>query len=72
MIKEKNQLALVFLTVVVMLAIWYIKSPINANDKNKDDDNTEETGSNINQRLEELIQMREAVRQGTRSCSLRI
>jgi hypothetical protein len=60
---KKNQLALVFLTVVVMLAIWYIKSPINANDKNKDDDNTEETGSNINQRLEELIQMREAVHQ---------
>lgn len=58
---KKNQLALVFLTVVVMLAIWYIKTPINVSDKN-DGDNTEETGSNVNERLEELIQMRAAVR----------
>jgi hypothetical protein len=57
---KKNQLALVFLTVVVMLAIWYIKSPINASDNNKDD--SEEVGEVDNGRLAELLAMREALR----------
>lgn len=60
---KKNQLALVFLTVVVMLAIWYIKSPINAQDKKPNDGNIEETGSKPNDRLEELIQMRLVIRE---------
>ena len=34
---KKNQIALLCLTAVVMLAVWYIKSPLNIN---KDDDNS--------------------------------
>lgn len=57
---KKNQFALIFLTIVTMLAVWYIKSPISAD---KDDVPTtellekEETG-----RLETLAKMREAIR----------
>lgn len=57
---KKNQFALIFLTIVTMLAVWYIKSPVSAD---KDDMPTtgvvenEETG-----RLEVLSQMREAIR----------
>ena len=32
---KKNQLALIFLTVVTMLAVWYIRTPL---DKDTDDD----------------------------------
>ena len=36
---KKNQFALIFLTIVTMLAVWYIKSPV-ASDKNDNPDNT--------------------------------
>lgn len=57
---KKNQFALIFLTIVTMLAVWYIKSPVAAD---KENENTtpvitdEEEG-----RLEELTLMREAIR----------
>lgn len=57
---KKNQIALLCLTAVIMLAVWYIKSPLN--DVNGDEDtsvivNTEST------RLVALTNMREALRQ---------
>ena len=56
---KKNQIALLCLTAVVMLAVWYIKSPLNIN---KDDDNSVIV-SGESTRLDALKQMREALRQ---------
>ena len=56
---KKNQIALLCLTAVVMLAVWYIKSPLNIN---KDDDNSLIV-SGESTRLDALKQMREALRQ---------
>ena len=56
---KKNQIALLCLTAVVMLAVWYIKSPLNLN---KDDDNSLIV-SGESTRLDALKQMREALRQ---------
>ena len=61
---KKNQFALIFLTVVTMLAVWYIKSPVNA-DKNDDvpnDENTAPVITDEEERLEELMLMRDAIR----------
>lgn len=56
---KKNQLALILLTLVLMLTVYYITSPFDKNkDNNNDDDNTNTTG-----RLEELAAMRQAVRE---------
>lgn len=55
---KKNQIALLCLTAVVMLAVWYIKSPINSV---SGDDNTITVGGNPT-RLDALKEMREALR----------
>ena len=57
---KKNQFALIFLTIVTMLAVWYIKAPVSA-DKNNSD-TTEVIESEDTGRLEELALMREAIR----------
>ena len=56
---KKNQIALLCLTAVVMLAVWYNKSPINSV---SGDDNTITVGGNPT-RLDALKEMREALRQ---------
>lgn len=57
---KKNQLALIFLTLVVMLAVWYIKSPLSVKKDNKpNDDNT--TTVVASSRLEPIRNMRDAV-----------
>lgn len=57
---KKNQFALIFLTIVTMLAVWYIKAPVSA-DKN-DPEDTEVIGTEESGRLEKLALMREAIR----------
>ena len=57
---KKNQFALIFLTIVTMLAVWYIKAPVSA-DKNNSN-TTEVIESEDTGRLEELALMREAIR----------
>ena len=57
---KKNQFALIFLTIVTMLAVWYIKAPVSA-DKNNSN-TTEVIESEDTGRLEELVLMREAIR----------
>lgn len=54
---KKNQFALIFLTVLTMLAVWYFKSP----SSNNIDIPTLPVGG-INSRTVELSKMREAVR----------
>lgn len=56
---KKNQIALLCLTAVVMLAVWYIKSPLNQVGGNTDD-TINVSGSST--RLEALKEMREALR----------
>ena len=53
---KKNQLVLILLTLVLMLSVYYIRSPFknNGNEKNPDNDETNETTG----RLEELQAMR--------------
>lgn len=53
---KRNQFALIFLTVVTMLAVWYIKSPLEAS-KNNDSNEVVTTT-----RLAAITQMREALR----------
>lgn len=53
---KRNQFALIFLTVVTMLAVWYIKSPLEASKNNGDDKMVTTT------RLAAITQMREALR----------
>jgi len=56
---KKNQLALILLTLVLMLTVYYITSPFDNNEKDPDDeDNTTETG-----RLEEIAEWRATVRE---------
>lgn len=55
---KKNQIALLCLTAVVMLAVWYIKSPLNSN--TTPDDTLIVGGSSS--RLDALKDMREALR----------
>ena len=52
---KKNQLALIFLTLITMLAVWYFKSPT----AEKDDDPTIIVTNSKNQ---VLASMREAIR----------
>ncbi len=64
---KKNQFALIFLTVVTMLAVWYIKTPVDADNNKKDPDNSGvvETNNPVNTdtgRLAELSAMRTALR----------
>ncbi len=54
---KKNQLALVFLTLITMLAVWYFKSP----NSTKDEVPTIIV-TNTNTRNEKLASMREAIR----------
>lgn len=56
---KKNQIALLCLTAVVMLAVWYIKSPLNQVGGNSDN-TTHVSGSST--RLDALKEMREALR----------
>lgn len=53
---KRNQFALIFLTVVTMLAVWYIKSPLEANSKV---DNQKPVTTT---RLEAISEMRETLR----------
>lgn len=53
---KKNQFALIFLTVVTMLAVWYIKSPLEAS--NNDSNNQPATTT----RLSAIMDMRETLR----------
>lgn len=56
---KKNQLALILLTLVLMLTVYYITSPFeNKDNVPNDQDQTETTG-----RLEELSQLRSAIRE---------
>lgn len=56
---KKNQLALILLTLVLMLTVFYITKPFDKEDKDKDqDDDIEETG-----RLEELAEWRATLRE---------
>ena len=56
---KKNQFALIFLTVITMLAVWYLKSPT----KNSGGDDTPVINvNNVTSRTEELSAMRQAVR----------
>ncbi|MBQ8292839.1 MAG: SpoIIIAH-like family protein [Bacilli bacterium] len=59
---KKNQFALIFLTIVTMLAVWYIKSPVSADKENDNDNTTPVINEEESGRLEELALMREAIR----------
>lgn len=54
---KKNQLALVFLTLITMLAVWYFKSPNSTNDEVPTIIVT-----NTNTKNEKLASMRDAIR----------
>ena len=57
---KKNHLALIFLTVITMVAVWYLKSPTNnAGDENND----EILDAAVSSRLDVITAMREAVRE---------
>jgi len=57
---KKNHLALVFLTVITMVAVWYLKSPNNnTGDKNDDD----VPAAAVSSRLDVITEMRDAVRE---------
>lgn len=56
---KKNQIALLFLTLVVMLAVWYIKSPLN-----NEGDQTVSTNEDLiieSTRLDAIVTLREEV-----------
>ena len=55
---KKNQLALIFLTLITMLAVWYFKSPTASNEE---EDPTIIVSTTT--RNEDLANMREAIRQ---------
>ena len=57
---KKNQFALIFLTIVTMLAVWYVKAPISAKNENNEPAST--TPTTNTGRLESLTAMREAIR----------
>ena len=56
---KKNHLALIFLTVITMVAVWYVKSPTN----NSGDDTGEVLDAAVSSRLDVITSMREAVRE---------
>lgn len=55
---KKNQIALLCLTAVIMLAVWYVKSPLN----NKPSDGDIAVLNEPTSRLAALTQMRDAIR----------
>lgn len=55
---KKNQFALIFLTVITMLAVWYLKTPTS----NDGGDVPVINVNNVTGRLEELSSMRKVVR----------
>lgn len=57
---KKNQLALIFLTLVVMLAVWYIKSPLADKFSPQEGDNVTPT-TLVSSRLEAIQNMRDSV-----------
>lgn len=57
---KKNQLALIFLTLVVMLAVWYIKSPLADKFSSQEGDNVTPT-TLVSSRLEAIQNMRDSV-----------
>ena len=57
---KKNQFALIFLTLVVMLAVWYIKSPLNKVDKGN---NNPTDAPVISTRVAALTSLRDSVRE---------
>lgn len=57
---KKNQLALIFLTLVVMLAVWYIKSPLSARKDAKHNDG-DASAVIASSRLDSIKSMRDAV-----------
>lgn len=57
---KKNQLALIFLTLVIMLAVWYIKSPLSDKFSAQDGDNVTPT-TLVSSRLEAIQNMRDSV-----------
>ena len=54
---KKNQFALIFLTVLTMLAVWYFKTA-----SNKQGETPTLPVTNVSTRTEELAKLREAVR----------
>lgn len=56
---KKNHLALIFLTAITMVAVWYLKSPTN----NSGDDTGEVLDAAVSSRLDVITSMREAVRE---------
>lgn len=59
---KKNQFVLIFLTIVTILAVWYIKTPTTAQTNNELNDNVDETISETT-RLDVFQELREVVRQ---------
>ncbi len=55
---KKNQLALILLTLVLMLTVYYITSPFDKNEPDPEDPNEETSG-----RFEELLTLRAAIRE---------
>lgn len=58
---KKRQFALIFMTLVIMLAVWYVKSPLNAS-KNKENDSGK-TEEPVSAQVSEFAKLREAVRE---------
>lgn len=55
---KKNQIALIFLTLIVMLAVWYVKTPLSSDKDNNDN----YTGSVVvSSRLDAISNMRDLV-----------
>lgn len=57
---KKNHLALVFLTVITMVAVWYLKSPKN---NGGDQNNNDVPAAAVSSRLDVITEMRDAVRE---------
>ncbi len=58
---KKNQLVLILLTLVLMLTIYYIKSPFGKNNENGDNPGDETDTTEVLGRLEELQKLRVAL-----------
>lgn len=55
---KKNQLVLILLTLVLMLTVYYIKSPFGNNSNEVNDEQKSDETENVSGRLEELQQLR--------------
>ena len=57
---KKNHLALIFLTVITIISVWYLKSPLN--NKNNDNNTDDLPAAAVPSRLEEISKLRDVVR----------